>query len=84
MLPGSIGKQSRNKDWQELDGKLRSVSMTTDVLPPHSTTHGFFYFDIDHRYDWLSNARFEVPDLSSMLDNKALFFFEVDLAPAAH
>ena len=50
---------------------------------PALHAHGFFYFDVNHHYDWLSNARFYVPDLSFMLDNKALFFFEIDLAAAA-
>jgi hypothetical protein len=81
-LPGRVPNTGRGKDWEEFDTILRSVAMSSDVLPPNATVHGFFYFDIDHHYDWLSNARFELPDLAFMLDNKALFFFEVDLVPA--
>jgi len=81
-LPGGIPKTGRGKDWDELYGVLRSASLSTDVLPPNATVHGFLYFDIDHHYERLSTARFELPDLAFMLDNKALFFFEVDLAPA--
>jgi hypothetical protein len=83
-LPGRLPNSGRGKDWDEFDTILRSVAMSSDVLPPNATVHGFFYFDIDHHYDWLSHAQFELPDLAFMLDNKALFFFEVDLAPAAH
>jgi hypothetical protein len=81
-LPGRVPRTGRGKDYDELYAALSSAAMSSDVLPPNSTVHGFFYFDIDRHYDWLSNARFELPDLAFMLDNKALFFFEVDLAPA--
>jgi len=80
--PGGIGRPNRDKNWQELDAVLGSAAMSTDLLPPHATTRGFFYFDIDGRFDMLSQSRFEVPDLVFMLDKKALFFFQVDLAPA--
>jgi hypothetical protein len=83
-LPGRLPNTGRGKDWEEFDTLLRSVAMSSDVLPPNATVHGFFYFDIDSHYDWLSHAQFELPDLAFMLDNKALFFFEVDLAPAVH
>jgi len=81
-LPGRLPNTGRGKDWDELHAILSSAAMSSDVLPPNATVHGFLYFDIDHHYDWLSNASFELPDLAFMLDNKALFFFEVDLAPA--
>lgn len=84
-LPGSVGRGSRrDKNWEELAATVRSAAMSTDVLPPHGTTHGFFYFDISGRFDWLSNARFDVPDVVFMLDKKPLFFFQIDLAPATH
>ena len=82
-LPGRLPKSGKGKEWDEFSATLRSDALNSDVLPPNATVHGFFYFDIDHHYDWLSNARFELPDLAFMLDNKTLFFFEVDLAPAA-
>ena len=83
-LPGGVPKKSKGKEWDEFATELRAVSLSSDVLPPNATVHGFFYFDIDHHFDWVSNARFELPDLQFMLDKKALFFFEVDLASAAH
>jgi hypothetical protein len=81
-LPGRVPKSGKGKDWDEFAATLRAAAMSSDILPPNATVHGFFYFDIDRHYDWLSNARFNLPDLAFMLDNKALFFFEVDLAPA--
>jgi hypothetical protein len=73
-----------NKEWEEFVGDVRAVALNTDLLPPHATTHGLVYFDIDRHYDWISNARVEVPDLAFMNDPKPLFFFEIDLGPATH
>lgn len=80
-VPGTGVKAARDKNWEALASVVRSSAFSTEVIAPHSTAHGLFYFDVNHHYDWLSNARFEVPDLSFMLDNKPLFFFEIDLAP---
>jgi hypothetical protein len=73
-----------NKEWEEFVADVRDASLNTDLLPPHATTHGFVYFDIDHHYDWISSARVEVPDLAFMNDPKPLFFFEIDLGPSTH
>ncbi len=69
-----------DKNWEEFAGDLRSAALNTDLLPPHATTHGFVYFDIDRHYEWISDARLEIPDLAFMNDTKPLFFFEIDLA----
>jgi hypothetical protein len=78
------GSGGKSKDWRAMVDVLQSLALGTDVLAPHATTHGFFYFDVNHHFNWLSNARLEVPDLEFMVSRKTLFFFEVDLARAAH
>jgi len=83
-LPGAMPKSGRSKEWNEFDELLRSVAMATEVIPPHGTAHGFFFFNIADHFDWLSNASFDVSDLEFMTNKKALLFFEVDLASAAH
>ena len=80
-LPGLGG--TSNKEWDTLHALLSSAAMSSDVLPPHSTTHGYFYFDMNHQFDLLSNARLDIPDLAFMLNNEALFFFQIDLSPPA-
>jgi hypothetical protein len=75
-------RKAHDKDWEEFAGTVRSAALATDLLPPHATTHGFVYFDIDRHYDWLRTSRFDVPDLAFMTGNQALFFFQIDLAPA--
>ncbi len=81
--PVPIAKpKSKGKDWDDLDSALRTASMSRDVLPAHATTHGYFFFDIDHQFDSLSDARLDIPDLAFTPGNDALFFFQIDLSPA--
>ena len=77
-----VGNSGRDKAWQEFAARLRAAGMKSDLLAPKSTLRGFLFFDINHHYDWLSSARLDVRDLAFMLNNQALFFFQVDLAPA--
>lgn len=77
-------RSPHNKEWEEFAANLRQAGLNSDLLPPHATTHGFVYFDVDRHYNWISDARVEVPDLAFMNDPKPLFFFEIDLAPSAH
>jgi hypothetical protein len=77
-------RSPHNKEWEEFAANLRQAGLNSDLLAPHATTHGFFYFDVDRHYNWISDARVEVPDLAFMNDPKPLFFFEIDLAPSAH
>ena len=81
-FPGSTTSPGHSKDWVEMTTTLRSVALGTDVLPPHATTHGFLFFDLNHDFDAIHNTHLYIPDLAFMTDNKALFFFEIDLADA--
>ena len=79
-FPGSSSSSGHSKDWMEMTTTLRSVALGTDVLPPHATTHGFLFFDLNHDFGAIRNSHLYIPDLAFMTDNKALFFFEIDLA----
>lgn len=81
-LGNRVGNSGRDKNWQEFAARLRAAGVHSDLLAPKSTLRGFLFFDINHHYDWLSSARLDVHDLAFMLNNQALFFFQVDLAPA--
>lgn len=83
-IPRLSPPPQHDKNWEQFAGDVRSAGVATDLLPPHATTHGLVYFDIDGRYDLLTNARFEVPDLAFMNSAKPIFFFDIDLAPAVH
>jgi hypothetical protein len=78
-FPGASSSTGHSKDWTEMTTTLRSVALGTDVLPPHATTHGFLFFDLNHEFGAIRNTHLYIPDLAFMTDNKALFFFEIDL-----
>lgn len=80
-IPGR-GAKSRDKELNALVAELRPGAFEMDILPPRSSVHGFFFFDVNHRYDWLPYAKFYVPDLKFMDTKQALLFFEVDLSTA--
>lgn len=79
-FPGASSGSGRSKDWIEMTTTLHSVALNTDVLPPHTTTHGFLFFDMNHDFSAIRNSHLYIPDLAFMTDNKALLFFEIDLA----
>ena len=78
-FPSSSSSSGHSKDWIEMTNTLRSVALGSDVLPPQATTHGFLFFDLNHDIDAIHNSHLYIPDLTFMTDNKALFFFEIDL-----
>jgi hypothetical protein len=77
-------RAKHDRKWQDFAAAVRSATLNTDLLPPHATTSGFLYFDIDRHYDWISNARLEIPDLAFMNSTKPLFFFEIDFGSSVH
>jgi hypothetical protein len=79
-FPGYGSKSGKGKAWDEMATSLGSVVLATDVLPPHATTHGFLFFDMNHQFDAIRHSRVYIPDLSFMTDHRALFFFEIDLS----
>ena len=81
-FPNPTSGPGHNKDWVEMTAGLRSVALGTDILPPHATTHGFLFFDLNHDIGAIRYSHLYIPDLSFMTTNKALFFFEIDLAEA--
>jgi hypothetical protein len=82
-FPGSSSSSGHSKDWLEMTTTLHSIALGTDVLPPHATTHGFLFFDLNHDFGAIRNTHLYIPDLAFMTDNKALFFFEIDLGETA-
>jgi len=81
-FPNSGNGSGKSKAWNEMDTMLRSVAVSTDVLPPLATTHGFLFFDLNHDFNAIRYAHLYIPDLAFMTNNKALFFFELDLGVA--
>ncbi len=81
-IPGVSSGSGHSKDWVQMTTTLHSVALGTDILPPHATTHGFLFFDMNHNPSAIHYSHLYIPDLAFMIDKKALFFFEIDLADA--
>lgn len=80
--PLPSGSSKHPKEWTEMSNSLRAVALGTDVLAPHATTHGFLFFDLNHDFAAILNSHLYIPDLAFMANNKALFFFDIDLTGA--
>ena len=78
-FPGSGSASGKGKAWDEMNSTLRSLVLSTEVLPPHATAHGFLFFDVNHQFDAIRYSSVYIPDLIFMTDKKALLFFEIDL-----
>jgi hypothetical protein len=82
-IPGRrVPSSNRDRNWQEFAARMQAASIPSDIVGPKATVRGFLFFDVNNHYDWLSDARLDVPDLVFMVNSEALFFFQVDLAPA--
>lgn len=81
-FPTGGSGSGKGKDWTEMVTTIRSLALGTDILPPHETTHGFLFFDLNHEFDAIRHTHLYIPDLAFMGSNKALFFFEIDLGLA--
>jgi hypothetical protein len=80
--PLPSGGPKHTREWTEMSNSLRAVALGTDVLPPRATTHGFLFFDLNHDFGAIHSSHLYIPDLAFMSNNKALFFFDIDLAAA--
>jgi hypothetical protein len=82
-FPFPSSGSGKSKAWKEMDTMLRSVAVSSDVLPPIGVTHGFLFFDMNHDFEAIRHAHLYIPDLAFMTNHQALFFFELDLGGAA-
>jgi hypothetical protein len=82
-FPGTSGSKGKNKNVTKMADSLRPQMLSGDVVPPHAIIHGFLFFDVSGHFDLISQASLYVPDVHRIPSRESLFFFEVDLAPAA-
>ena len=64
----------------ELEKEAQNAAVPTGVIAPHSTVEGLLYFDLQNQFDLLQTAHLYVPDVVLMRGNRALTFFDIDLA----
>jgi hypothetical protein len=79
-VPVPIPKGNNNKNADELQRQAQEAGVPTGVVAPHSTVTGLLYFDLQKQFDLLETAHLYVPELVLMRGNRALTYFDIDLA----
>jgi len=80
-VPAPIPMPKHDKAVDKAAAALQPFAFDSDVLPPHSTLHGFFFFDFGHDTSSLRYADLYVPDVTVITGNKLLMYFDVPLQP---
>ncbi len=80
-LPVPIPMPKHDKAVEKAAAALQAFAFDSDVLPPHSTLHGFFFFDLGRDMSMMRYAELYIPDVSIMNGNKLLMFFDIPLQP---
>lgn len=78
-VPQPIPMPSHDKKEDKILESLKPLAFDSDVLPPHSTLHGFFFFDLSHDFRLADFATLYIPDVKVVPANKLLTYFEVPL-----
>lgn len=72
-IPGvSRGKKNPLSDWQ-----ITGRAFSAEMIPPHESASGFFYFQTGHR----SDSKVYLSGITVPATHKELFYFEIPLAP---
>jgi hypothetical protein len=82
-IPEPIPLPKHDKAVDKAVAALQPFAFDSDVLPPHSTLHGFFFFDFGHDTSSMRYADLYVPDVTVITGNKLLMYFDVPLQPAS-
>jgi hypothetical protein len=82
-IPGRPPRVTKDKDWKELEDRIRPLAFEMNLVPPKGTARGYFFFHVGRRANWQAYAQLYLPELRFMHNKQPLFFFEVDLSKAA-
>jgi hypothetical protein len=82
-LPIPVGGGSpggRDKHWTELQRQAQDAGVPSSVVAAHSTVQGLLYFDLQSQFDLLQTAHLYIPEVTTMNQNRALTYFDIDLS----
>jgi hypothetical protein len=79
-LPVPVPSGGGKSKAPEVQKEAQNAAVPTGVIAPHSTVEGLLYFDLQNQFDLLQTAHLYVPDVVLMRGNRALTFFDIDLA----
>lgn len=77
-FPVGVGVPNDDKRDKMLE-ILKPLALSSDIIPPSGTIHGFLFFDVAGDIPSPGDATLYVPDLTVATSNKPLMFFEVAL-----
>jgi hypothetical protein len=80
-IPEPIPMPKHDKVVDKAAAALQPFAFDSDVLPPHSTLHGFFFFDLGHDMSAVAYSELYIPDVMVITGNKLLMYFDVPLQP---
>lgn len=69
-----------DKKAQQLADILRPLALSSDIVPPMGTIHGYLFFDLQHDMSLVEQSSLYIPDAVIVPSKKALIFFEVSFA----
>ena len=81
-IPGRLPKSRKDKEWQDLESRIRPHALVMTLVPPKTTVRGYIFFQLGRRTEVLQYSRLYVPEVQFMHNKQPLFFFEVDLRKA--
>jgi hypothetical protein len=82
--PGTpqIGWFHSDKNVAELAAKFDPLALNAGVINPHSTVHGYLFFDLNGNFALLSRSSLYLPSIHTQDGAHYLTYFEVNLAAA--
>ena len=78
-FPVGIPVPGKDKKVDTIVDQLRPFVLSSNVIPPLGTIHGFLFFDVSHDFSAAQKASLYLPDVVLLPDQTPLMFFEVPL-----
>jgi len=77
-----FGLPGRDKKAGKIATNLQPLMLDTDLVGPHSTVHGFLFFDLSRDFVLIPDSSLYVPNVRALNGDRRLTYFEVSLKAA--
>jgi hypothetical protein len=77
-----FGLPGRDKKAEKIAASLQPLMLDTDLVGPHSTVHGFLFFDLNRDFGLIPDSSLYVPNVRTLNGYRRLTYFEVSLKAA--
>jgi hypothetical protein len=69
-----------DKKVAKLTGLLQPLALSSDIVPPMGSIHGYLFFDLRHDFSAVDRSSLYIPDAMVIPSKTPLIFFEVSFA----